>query len=279
MPVTLYRRIGSVLRHRVASGEYGAGQRMPSEESLCAEFEVSRSTIRKSLDELVAAGLIVRHRGRGTHVAPGVTPAVLESIVCPTFVSVRSSHVHKLCAVEFIRAGNSDLELPGIDPDVTMLRVSREKRDASGRLLLRETNMLPPQLASRLDLGRRHHDWTVLELLLKVGLPVSLMNITVEPMVLDGEAAHFDAEAGTPTFRYVSRFWSAAGRIVAATGIVYRPDYYRLTVDLSVSDQLVHSGDLSLQSEPIAREALRSRALSNGYRDEDEGGCTCSTMH
>lgn len=273
MTAPLYRRISTALRQRIASGEYAPGERVPSEEELCEEFQVSRSTMRKALDELVSVGLIVRHRGRGTYVSTGVTPAILESIVSPTFASVMTAHQHRLLNAQLIRADESGMDLPGIEADTTMLRVLREKTDARGQVLLRESNVLPTQLAPRLDLGRRHHDWTVLELLLNVGLPVSLMNVTVEPTVLRAEnAAVFAAPVGQPTFRYVSRFWSPMGRIVAATEIIYRPGYYQLTVDLSLSDEMVQSGDPSCQSTPLAREAIRTRAMAHGIRSGNEEG-------
>ena len=46
------------------------GQRIPSEHSLCAQFKVSRPTIRQALDVLVQEGRLYRHAGRGTFATP-----------------------------------------------------------------------------------------------------------------------------------------------------------------------------------------------------------------
>ncbi|MET8581297.1 GntR family transcriptional regulator [Streptomyces collinus] len=45
------------------------GDAIPSERTLCAELGVSRPTLRAAVDELVAAGLLVRRHGRGMYVA------------------------------------------------------------------------------------------------------------------------------------------------------------------------------------------------------------------
>ncbi|MDJ0466664.1 GntR family transcriptional regulator [Streptomyces sp. H27-C3] len=46
------------------------GDAIPSERTLCTLLEVSRPTVRAAIDELVAAGLLVREHGRGMFVAP-----------------------------------------------------------------------------------------------------------------------------------------------------------------------------------------------------------------
>ncbi len=48
--------------------DYQPGERFPTEHALCAEFGVSRETVREALAALEADGLISRHAGRGTFV-------------------------------------------------------------------------------------------------------------------------------------------------------------------------------------------------------------------
>jgi DNA-binding GntR family transcriptional regulator len=60
-----YKGITDALRTRIADGEFAPGSALPSEAKLCSEYNVSRNTLRRSLDLLAAEGLIVAQPGRG----------------------------------------------------------------------------------------------------------------------------------------------------------------------------------------------------------------------
>lgn len=67
-----YQKVADELRQRIVDGRLVVGDRLPTEEVLSAEFEVSRSTVREALRALVARDLLVTRRGTagGTYVAP-----------------------------------------------------------------------------------------------------------------------------------------------------------------------------------------------------------------
>ncbi|MCR8577368.1 GntR family transcriptional regulator [Streptomyces sp. Isolate_219] len=58
-----YRRLAADLREAIASGAYGPGGRLPSEEELAQQCGVSRGTVRQALAVLRADGLITSRRG------------------------------------------------------------------------------------------------------------------------------------------------------------------------------------------------------------------------
>lgn len=64
--IPLYHQIAQVLRLRVESGAWGAGGSAPTEQSLCAEFGASRTTVRLALSQLKQAGLLESRAGVGT---------------------------------------------------------------------------------------------------------------------------------------------------------------------------------------------------------------------
>lgn len=67
--VPRYVQAREMLTDQIKSGELPSGEKLPSEQELAIRFGVSRMTIRKSLDDLVDAGLIYRRHGIGTFVS------------------------------------------------------------------------------------------------------------------------------------------------------------------------------------------------------------------
>ena len=65
----LYQQIKQLLVARLELGEWKPGEPIPSEFELAARFQVSQGTVRKAVDELAAANLLVRRQGKGTFVA------------------------------------------------------------------------------------------------------------------------------------------------------------------------------------------------------------------
>lgn len=79
-PAPLYFQLFTVLNDAIARGVIPNGSRMPSEKEISDRFDVSRITARRTLAELAAKGLVVRHRGKGTFVQHTYQP---DPIVAP----------------------------------------------------------------------------------------------------------------------------------------------------------------------------------------------------
>jgi DNA-binding GntR family transcriptional regulator len=60
-----YRALAAALRERLAVGAFG-GDRLPTEAELASAHGVSRQTVRRALQDLVAEGVVRRVPGRGT---------------------------------------------------------------------------------------------------------------------------------------------------------------------------------------------------------------------
>ena len=69
-PAPIYQRVKGAVSTKVASQEWLPHQRVPSEAELVKALGVSRMTINRALRELTAEGVLKRHQGVGTFVAP-----------------------------------------------------------------------------------------------------------------------------------------------------------------------------------------------------------------
>lgn len=82
--VPLYRRVSDDLMYCIAERGMQPGDALPSEAELCTAYGVSRITIRKALDELVARHVIVRRRGSGTFISDA--DRIAKSVVLTGFI-------------------------------------------------------------------------------------------------------------------------------------------------------------------------------------------------
>ena len=69
-PVPVFIQIEQDIRRKILSGQIKQGERLPRETVLAEQYGASRVTIRRALEELAAANLVVRRHGIGTIATP-----------------------------------------------------------------------------------------------------------------------------------------------------------------------------------------------------------------
>ena len=63
-----YKEIAEDIRRGILEGKYNPNEQLPLEKEMCQQYDVSRITIKKAVDELVDEGLVIKRRGAGTFV-------------------------------------------------------------------------------------------------------------------------------------------------------------------------------------------------------------------
>ncbi|MBM7657000.1 UTRA domain-containing protein [Sporolactobacillus spathodeae] len=76
----LYIQVKRRIIEDIHNDTYTEGSRLPSETELCEKYEVSRITIRRSLQDMVDSGYLVRKQGKGTFVKRG---KIKRSLISP----------------------------------------------------------------------------------------------------------------------------------------------------------------------------------------------------
>ena len=68
----LYRQLAEKIKEEIYKGTYKQDQQIPTEIELCSMYSVSRSTVRKAIEQLANDRLLIKIHGKGTFVAPPV---------------------------------------------------------------------------------------------------------------------------------------------------------------------------------------------------------------
>lgn len=66
---TLGDQVTEVMRHKVVNGEWPVGSMLPSETTLAADLQVSRTVVREAVSRLKAEGLLASRQGRSAYVS------------------------------------------------------------------------------------------------------------------------------------------------------------------------------------------------------------------
>ena len=62
----LYQQIYDEIKDAIEKGVYAPKERIPSELELAEQYDVSRITVRRAVEELCSDGYLVKQQGRGT---------------------------------------------------------------------------------------------------------------------------------------------------------------------------------------------------------------------
>jgi len=215
----------------LAANELGPDAAIPSERELMATYGVSRDTVRKAIDALVADGLLTRVHGRGTFVARPRLESRLHLASFSQDMRRRGfTPSTRLLVVALDRPPVEAARALDLDPDARAWHLERI-RLADGQPIALEDGWYPESLLPGLD---RHDLGGSLYELFADGYGHT---IDAAEQTLWGEAAdkvvggRLDAPPATPllVFRRVS---SAGGRPIEYVVSRYRGDRYQIHMSL-----------------------------------------------
>jgi len=230
-----YYRIQEILRARIASGEYRAFQRIPSEAELSKEFNVSRGTIERAIRILVEEGLLYREQGKGTFVAAPKFDEIsfrLSDFWEEAKRAGRKTRIQLLKAEKRPADEETALRLRLV-PNTPIIEIER-LRLVDEAPIAYEFRRLPyalcPQLLTE-DLENQSIHRLLIE---KYRLPLLKASYTIEAIVLKGEMARLlQAPPGTPGFRIDRLTFTTGMKPAVWFHQIYRGDRYRFTAELA----------------------------------------------
>lgn len=142
----LYDQLAAQLRAAIDDGRLRPGDPFENEVALAARLQVSRPTVRKAIAQLVADGLLVRHRGIGTRVASPVVHR--RDDLTPLYDELDRTGRRPTTQVVRLQTGRrnaSAAEALGVPTRTPLLYLERV-RWSDGRPLVVLRSWLPPHL-------------------------------------------------------------------------------------------------------------------------------------
>ncbi len=231
--IPAYVQIREKLREEISSGALKRGEQLPSEHELAARFNVSRMTLRESIEDLVNEGLLYRRHGVGTFVA--VPHLTRDHTRLTSFfdkakdegIQVRAS----LLKLEVIPAAPPVAVALDIPPESKVIRV-KTLRFANGVPITVHDAHLPHALFAALlnENFEAQHLWDLFE---KCGYKVKRAVQRLEAREADKELARLmKIKAGAPILFKERTVYATDGTPVEFTYCYNRGDLYSLTVAL-----------------------------------------------
>jgi GntR family transcriptional regulator len=198
-----YIQVRDSLMDRILSEGFARGDKLPSENDLVGQFNVSRVTVRQALEALRAEGIIESHHGKGwflRQVCAVQNLGRLEGfgeILAPLGVNTRSEVLDRaeLPAPAAVAAA---FDLPDQSNVVRIARL----RIAGGRTMSYDVSFFPLDIGRRLlqeDLTR-HDIFVLLERALATPLGFADVTIEIAPAE-DDPAQRLDVAVATPIFK------------------------------------------------------------------------------
>jgi GntR family histidine utilization transcriptional repressor len=222
-----YTAIKEHIIRRIDTARWKAGDRVPSENELAAEFAVSRMTARRALQELEDAGLLVRTQGLGSFVADGRPMSSMLAIrSIDEEINARGhSHRAEVLLLEATSAQRDDALLLGVDESARIYH----------SVLLHWENALPLQYEERFVNPRFGPDYLSQDFTaitpshyLSAISPLTEADQTIEAVKVSGAISQaLRVDPDEPCLKLSRRTWCQRGIVNIAT-LIYPGSRYRL---------------------------------------------------
>lgn len=235
-PVPLYHQLEQDLTERINAGEFPQGEPMPTEERICEQYGVSRITVRRALDALIAQGLILRRRGVGSFVAErrqGVRSVRLTGSL-DDFLATAGSLDIELLSLERVAPPpevRAALELPEEEAEVVRLELSSS---LSGRPVIYLEIYFPLAIGGVLSRDDLTPGVPVIRLIeRKLNLRVVRAHQLIESDLAGAEAArHLGISPATPILRIRRVYFTHGDRPIEVAILRHHPERYQYEIEL-----------------------------------------------
>ncbi len=228
-PVPLYFQIAEQLRNQMLNQKMHQGDLLTTDERLQQEFEVSRATARRAIDELVDEGLVERITGKGTFVIDQRLRVPLPAMLSFTEELKRRgmSPTTRVVSVGLFPASMRASQALGLEAETRVLRLERI-RFADGTPILHTVDILPENIGI---CPEEDFSGSLYQLMESRGIRLAECQNLIEAAVTDHQISKLlQVKKGFPILSLRRTSYDAKGRPVLYEDAACRGDLYTYAI-------------------------------------------------
>ncbi len=229
---TRYGAIAQKLLEDIGNGRYHSGELLPTEVELCAQYDVSRHTVRAAMRELENLGRISRKKGVGTRVEEQPTPQGFSQSLASVndLTQFAKTTVREIKRISPIVADKNLGRLLGCKPGSTWIKVSYVRRETSkaDALILSATDIYIDERFNKIVPHLKNYRGLYCSLIeAKYGKRVIEIQQKFSATILnDRLATECAAEFGSPALQIVRRYIDTRSELLEASVTIHPADRY-----------------------------------------------------
>jgi len=230
-----YARVEAVLAAEISAGALACGTQLPPEDRLTDRFGVSRTTVRKAIENLVARGLVEIRRGKGTFVSePKITQELTELRGFDEDMVLLGRHpTARLVSKQIVAASKEVAENLELPQGAQVWRIERVRLGDGVPMSFDET-YLPLDIGEKIVANDLEAEPIFALLEGKYGLPLVEARYQLEAVTANAHvAAALAVEVGSPIFLIERTSYVERNRPVDYEKLYYRGDLIRFSTRLS----------------------------------------------
>jgi GntR family transcriptional regulator len=233
--VPRYAQVEAVLAAEITAGELACGAQLPPEDRLTDRFGVSRTTVRKAIENLVARGMVEIRRGKGTFVSePKITQELTELRGFAEDMVLLGRHpTARLVSKQVVAASKEVAENLELSQGAQVWRIERVRLGDGVPMSFDET-YLPLDIGEKVVANDLEAEPIFALLEGKYGLPLVEARYQLEAVIANAHvAAALAVEVGSPIFLIERTSYVERNRPVDYEKLYYRGDLIRFSTRLS----------------------------------------------
>jgi GntR family transcriptional regulator len=234
-PIPLYESVEAALAAGIADGTMLPETQLPSEDGLIERFKVSRTTVRKAIQNLIERGLVEVRRGRGTFVTqPKVTQELTELTgFVEDMQALGRSPTARLLDKRIVAADEAVARHLALAPGTLVVRL-RRVRLADGVAMSFDETYLPRDIGEKVADNDLEAEPVFALLEEKYDTPLVEAEYKLEAAAADPVAAEaLQVPIGSPIFLIERTSYTTSNRPVDYERLYYRGDLIRFVTRLA----------------------------------------------